>query len=105
MEKCHFMVKEGIVLGHKESGSGIEVDRAKIESISKLPYPTNTKDVRSFLGHTGFYSGFIKDFLQIASLMTQLLVKDAPSISLKNEFEIKIHDKKGAENLTADHLS
>ncbi|GJW93181.1 RNA-directed DNA polymerase [Tanacetum coccineum] len=40
-EKCHFMVKEGIILGHKVSGSGIEVDKAKIKAISKLPYPTN----------------------------------------------------------------
>ncbi|GKE89717.1 hypothetical protein Tco_1567192 [Tanacetum coccineum] len=54
-EKCHFMVKEGIVLGHKISGAGIEVDRAKIDVIAKLPYPTNVKGVRSFLGHAGFY--------------------------------------------------
>ncbi|GKE78647.1 hypothetical protein Tco_1544767 [Tanacetum coccineum] len=45
------MVKEGIILGHKVSGSGIEVDKAKIEAISKLPYPTNVKAIRSFLGH------------------------------------------------------
>ncbi|GJY17057.1 reverse transcriptase domain-containing protein [Tanacetum coccineum] len=77
-EKCHFMVKEGIVLGHKVSGSGIEVDKAKIEAISKLPYPTNVKAIRSFLGHAGFYRRFIKDFSQIARPMTQLLVKDAP---------------------------
>ncbi|GKC16218.1 reverse transcriptase domain-containing protein [Tanacetum coccineum] len=77
-EKCHFMVKEGIVLGHKVLGSGIEVDKAKIEAISKLPYPTNVKVVRSFLGHAGFYRRFIKDFSQIARPMTQLLVKDAP---------------------------
>ncbi|GKE85508.1 reverse transcriptase domain-containing protein [Tanacetum coccineum] len=44
-EKCHFIVKEGIVLGHKVSGSGIEVDKAKIEAISKLPYPTNVKAI------------------------------------------------------------
>ncbi|GJR07196.1 reverse transcriptase domain-containing protein [Tanacetum coccineum] len=40
-EKCHFMVNEGIVLGHKISGKGIEVDKAKIDVIAKLPYPTN----------------------------------------------------------------
>ncbi|GJW79318.1 reverse transcriptase domain-containing protein [Tanacetum coccineum] len=74
-EKCHFMVKEGIILDHKVSGSGIEVDKAKIEAIFKLPYPTNVKAIRSFLGHPGFYRRFIKDFSQIARLMTQLLVK------------------------------
>ncbi|GKE38260.1 reverse transcriptase domain-containing protein [Tanacetum coccineum] len=72
------MVKEGIVLGHKVSGSGIEVDKAKIKVISKLPYPTNVKAIRSFLGHTGFYRRFIKDFSQTARPMTHLLVKDAP---------------------------
>ncbi|GKA48345.1 putative nucleotidyltransferase, ribonuclease H, partial [Tanacetum coccineum] len=75
-EKCHFMVKEGIVLGHKISGAGIEVDRAKIDVIAKLPYPTNVKGVRSFLGHAGFYRRFIKDFSMISKPMTQLLMKD-----------------------------
>ncbi|GJW72343.1 reverse transcriptase domain-containing protein [Tanacetum coccineum] len=49
-EKCHFMCKEGIVLGHKISKSGIEVDRAKVDVIAKLPHPTTVKGVRSFLG-------------------------------------------------------
>nr|GEX97575.1 reverse transcriptase domain-containing protein [Tanacetum cinerariifolium] len=53
-EKCHFMCKEGIVLGHKISKSGIEVDRAKVDVIAKLPHPTTVKGVRSFLGHAGF---------------------------------------------------
>nr|GEU84771.1 RNA-directed DNA polymerase homolog [Tanacetum cinerariifolium] len=56
-DKCHFMVKEGIILGHKVSGSGIEVDKAKIEAISKLPYPTNVKAIQSFLGHAGGHHG------------------------------------------------
>ncbi|KAL4282544.1 hypothetical protein GQ457_16G019500 [Hibiscus cannabinus] len=50
-EKCHFMVDEGIVLGHKISSKGMEVDKAKIEVISKLPPPTTFKGIRSFLGH------------------------------------------------------
>nr|GEU64744.1 reverse transcriptase domain-containing protein [Tanacetum cinerariifolium] len=50
-EKSHFMLKEGIVLGHKISKKGIEVDKAKIKVISKLPHPTTVKGIRSFLGH------------------------------------------------------
>ena len=53
-EKCHFMVQEGIVLGHRISARGIEVDRAKIEAIEKLPPPSSVKGIRSFLGHAGF---------------------------------------------------
>ncbi|GJV17242.1 reverse transcriptase domain-containing protein [Tanacetum coccineum] len=84
-KKCHFMVKEGIVLGHKISKSGIEVDRAKIDVIAKLPYPTNVKGVRSFLRHAGFYRRFIKDFSKIAQHVTQLLMKDAKFI-FSNKF-------------------
>ncbi|GJX12250.1 reverse transcriptase domain-containing protein [Tanacetum coccineum] len=54
-EKCHFMVKEGIILGHKISKSEIEVDRAKVDVIAKLPPPTSVKGIWSFLGHAGFY--------------------------------------------------
>ncbi|GJY88627.1 putative nucleotidyltransferase, ribonuclease H [Tanacetum coccineum] len=71
------MVKEGVVLGHKISGAGIEVDRAKIDVIAKLPYQPNVKGVRSFLGHVGFYRRFIKDLSMISKPMTQLLMKDA----------------------------
>ncbi|GJR38805.1 reverse transcriptase domain-containing protein [Tanacetum coccineum] len=77
-EKCHFMVKEGIVLGHKVSSAGLEVDKAKIDVISKLPPPTNIKSIRSFLGHASFYRRFIKDFSKIARPLTKLLEKDTP---------------------------
>ncbi|GJR49578.1 reverse transcriptase domain-containing protein [Tanacetum coccineum] len=74
------MVKEGIVLGHKISKSGIKVDRAKINVIAQLPYPTNVKGLRSFLGHAGFYWRFIKDFSKIARPMTRLLIMDSKFI-------------------------
>jgi len=72
------MVWKGIVLGHRVSERGIEVDRAKIEVIEQLPPPTNVRGVRSFLGHAGFYRRFIQDFSQIARPLTNLLAKDAP---------------------------
>ena len=74
-EKCHFMVKEGILLGHKISGKGIEVDRAKVEAIEKLPPPMNLKGIRSFLGQLGFYRRFIRNFAQVSIPLTKLLQK------------------------------
>ena len=60
-EKCRFMVNEGIVLGHKISERGIEVDKAKVDAIEKMPCPKDIKGIRSFLGHAGFYRRFIKE--------------------------------------------
>ena len=74
------MVDEGIVLEHKISSKGIELDKAKVDIIEKLQYPTNVKEVRSFLGHAGFYRHFIKDFSKISKSLCQLLKKDAPFI-------------------------
>ncbi|GKB05411.1 reverse transcriptase domain-containing protein [Tanacetum coccineum] len=141
------MVKEGIVLGHKVSSAGLEVDKEKIDVISKRLPPTNIKGVRRFLGHAGFYRRFIKDFSKIARPITKLLEKDtlfefddecqkafellkqkliyAPVIvspSWNLSFELmcdasdfvvgavlgqkdEIKDRKGTENVTADHLS
>jgi hypothetical protein len=74
--KCHIMVKQGIVLGHVISERGIEVDKAKVETVEQLPPPTDVKFLRSFLGHAGFYRRFIKDFSKITKPLTHLLQKD-----------------------------
>ena len=79
-EKCHFMVSRGIVLGHIISEKGIEVDKAKIDLISKLPSPTNSKTVKQFLGLAGFYRRFIMDFSKISKPLYKLLEKDAKFI-------------------------
>ena len=71
------MVNEGVVHGHLISKHGIQVEKAKIEVIEKLPPLVNVKGVRSFLGHAGFYRRFIKYFSKITKPLTQLLLKDA----------------------------
>nr|GEU34215.1 reverse transcriptase domain-containing protein [Tanacetum cinerariifolium] len=158
-EKCHFMVKEGIVFGNKISMSGIEVDRAKVDVIAKLPHPTSVKGVRSFLGHVSILKKNLtgalilvapdwdlpfeimcdvsdyaveKELLAVVyafekfrpylvlsktivytnhSALKYLLAKQVAKlrllwwILLLQEFDVIIRDKKGAENLVADHLS
>ncbi|GJW53226.1 reverse transcriptase domain-containing protein [Tanacetum coccineum] len=151
-EKCHFIVKEGIVLGHKISKSGIEVDKAKVDVIAKLPHPTSVKGIRSaVLGKRktkhfqpihyasktmtdaqAHYTTMEKELLAVVyafekfqpylvlsktivytdhSTLKYLLAKqDAKPrllrwILLLQEFDVIIRDKKGAENLTADHLA
>nr|GEV25660.1 reverse transcriptase domain-containing protein [Tanacetum cinerariifolium] len=157
-EKSHFMVKEGIVLGHKISKNGIEVDRAKVDAIAKLPHPTTAKGVWSFLGHAGAdlgqrhekhfksihyasktlndaesnYTTAEKEMLAVVYafenfqsylIMNKIIVhtdhsalkylfakKDAKArllrwVLLLQEFDFKVLDTKGAENLMADHLS
>nr|GEX29043.1 reverse transcriptase domain-containing protein [Tanacetum cinerariifolium] len=122
-EKCHFMYKEGIVLGHKISKFGIEVDREKVDVIAKLPHPTTVKGVRSFLEKEMLAVVYafqkFRPYLVLSksivytdhSALRYLLSKqDAKPrllrwILLLQEFDIIIRDKKGSENLAADHLS
>ena len=85
------MVNEGIVLGHKISERGIEVDKAKIEAIEKMPHPRDIKGIRSLLGHAGFYRSFIKDFAKTSRPLTNLLQKDVLFVfdeDCKEAFEI-----------------
>nr|XP_009604698.1 uncharacterized protein K02A2.6-like [Nicotiana tomentosiformis] len=85
-EKRHFLVKEGIVLGHMVTTHGIEVYRAKVDVIARLPPPTFVKSIRSFLGYAGFYRMFIKNLSSITKLLTALLAKDIKFVF--NPFEI-----------------
>ncbi|GJS05323.1 reverse transcriptase domain-containing protein [Tanacetum coccineum] len=87
-EKSHFMVKEGIVLGHKISKSGIEVDRAKVEVIAKLPHPTTVKGVRSFLGH----AECIESFYTLKSKLTEAPILIAPDWDLPFELTCDASD-------------
>ncbi|GJS89366.1 reverse transcriptase domain-containing protein [Tanacetum coccineum] len=116
-EKCHFMVKEGIVLGHKISKTGIEVDKAKVDVIAKLPHPTTVKETLFI-----FSKECIEAFETLKMKLTQAPILVAPDWDLPFEimcdasdfavgavlgqqFDVVIRDKKGAENLAADHLS
>nr|GEZ46413.1 retrovirus-related Pol polyprotein from transposon 17.6 [Tanacetum cinerariifolium] len=92
-EKSHFMVKEGIVLGHKISKNGIEVDKAKIDVISKLPHPTT---IKVHTDHSALKYLFAKKDAKARLLRWVLLLQ---------EFDFDVIDTKGAENLAADHLS
>ena len=76
-EKCHFMVTEGIVLGHKISTYGLKVDQAKISVIKTIMSPTIVKGIRSFPGYDGFYKRYIKDFSKISRPLCRLLGKDS----------------------------
>ena len=78
------MVTEGIVLGHKISTTGLEVDQAKVSIIETLMPPTTIKGIRIVLGHAGFYRRFIKDFSKISRPLCRLLEKEA-----KFEFDEK----------------
>ena len=76
LEKSHFMVREGVVLGHIISSKGLEVDKAKIEVIQNLPLLATIQDLQSFLGHVILYERFIQDFAKVSKKLTTLLCKD-----------------------------
>nr|GEZ51330.1 reverse transcriptase domain-containing protein [Tanacetum cinerariifolium] len=116
-ENSHFMVKEGIVLGHKISKNGIEVDKAKVDVIAKLPHPTTVKEKEMLAVVYAFkiirsYLIMNKSIVHTDHFALKYLFakKDAKArllrwVLLLQEFDFKVLDTKGAENLAADHLS
>nr|GEV11426.1 DNA-directed DNA polymerase [Tanacetum cinerariifolium] len=124
-EKSHFMVKEGIVLGHKVSKTGIEVEKAKVDVITKLPHPTTVKDVKEKLTEAPILIALnwdlpfelmcdASDFAIVHtnhSALKYLFAKRNSKarllrwVLLLQEFDFKVLDTKGAKNLAADHLS
>ena len=75
-EMSHFMVREGIVLTHLVSSKGLEVDKAKVKVIQDFALPKSIRELRSFLGHVGFYRHFIQDFAKVSKPLTSLLCKE-----------------------------
>ena len=75
-EKSHFMVREGIMLGHLVSSKGLEVDKPKVEVIQDIALPKSIRELKSFLGHVGFYRRFIQDFAKVSKPLTSLLCKE-----------------------------
>ena len=68
-EKCHFMVNEGIVLGHKISERGIEVDKAKVDAIEKMPCTKDIKGIRRFLVMLVSFEGLLNTSLKFLGLL------------------------------------
>lgn len=77
-EKCHFLSKKIVYLGHIINKDGISPDPAKISAVKNFPTPKNPREIKSFLGLAGYYHRFIENFAKIAKPMTGLLRKDQP---------------------------
>ena len=76
LDKCEFLLKEVVFLGHVISAEGIFVDPRKVEAVLRWERPTNVTEIRSFLGLAGYYRRFIKGFSTIASPLTKLTRKE-----------------------------
>ena len=76
--KCKLLQTEVEFLGHIVSKDGIATNPKKIQLVKDWPEPTNLKQLRGYLGLTGYYRRFIKDYSKVALPLTNLLKKNAP---------------------------
>ena len=83
--KCEFFKEKVIYIGHVVSKDGIETDPAKVEAVKNWPVPKSIKDVRSFLGFTGYYRRFIKGYASIARPLNDLLIGHSGPVKTKKK--------------------
>lgn len=77
LSKCAFRCSTIAYLGHRNSGVGVEIDPKKILAIQQWPFPTTVRGLCGFLGLTGYYRQFVPHYASLASLLTDLLCKNA----------------------------
>ena len=92
LKKCEFGAAECTYLGHRIGRGGVRPEQSKVMAIKQLKKPTTKKEVQAFLGMTGYYRRFIRDFAQMAEPLTNLTKKELPetiewSVAAETAFE------------------
>lgn len=90
LDKCEFLKTEVEFLGFIVGAAGIKANQNKIEAIANIPPPKTLKDLRSFLGMSGYYRRFIKDYAKLAKPLTSLLRGEEGRISKNASKKLKI---------------
>ena len=78
-QKCQFAMKECVYLGHDFGGGQVKPLPSKVDAVSSYPIPQTKKQVRTFLGLTGYYRKFIPNYTEIPAPLTDLTKKSAPT--------------------------
>ena len=92
IDKCNFLKKETEFLGHVLTKDGMKPNPNKIKIIQDLELPKTEKQIKSFLGMTGYYRKFVKDYAKVAQPITKYLKKGA-KINVKDPTYIEAFEK------------